>query len=191
MEWTTSSKEHLDPSLGGFEPLNGALDVEEVSEEDELDEVDKASPSPYRFIVGIKEREMIAKAAFKTWFRIKPGNKEIKDRWWALYYKKILPKYQLRDNHLGRQINSWIEEEMRSLEQEGVPHFQQVSMLHSQLSLEDHSEPVGRKRKKLNSAKEGTVPAYLNVELVHPAPDLIKFSKLDTIFVGGGFGVFW
>jgi HSP20 family molecular chaperone IbpA len=29
------------------------------------------------------------------------------------------------------------------------------------------------------------VPAYLNVELVHPAPDLIKFSKLDTLFVEG------
>ncbi len=62
--------------------------------------------------VSLKEREDIAKCAYKTWFRIKPGHKEIKDKWWALYYRKIHPQFHLRDNHLGRKINGWIEEDL-------------------------------------------------------------------------------
>jgi hypothetical protein len=71
--------------------LQSSLDEED---EDELNQSIKQEYESY--VVGLKEREAIAKAAYKTWFKIKPGNKEIKDKWWALYYKKLIPKYQLR-----------------------------------------------------------------------------------------------
>jgi len=53
--------------------------------------------------------------------------------------------------------------------------------------IEEPSEPIGRtvKKRKPNSSKEGTFPAYLNVELIHPSPGLIKMSKLDTPLVEG------
>jgi hypothetical protein len=47
--------------------------------------------------------------------RVKPGHKEVKDKWWALYYRKLLPQYHLRDNYLGRKINQWIEEDLEPL----------------------------------------------------------------------------
>ena len=33
---------------------------------------------------SLKIREDIARAAYKTWFQIKPNHKEVKDQWWAL-----------------------------------------------------------------------------------------------------------
>lgn len=41
------------------------------------------------YSANLKLREDIARAAYKVWFRIKPGHREIKDQWWALYYKKV------------------------------------------------------------------------------------------------------
>lgn len=141
--------------------------------------------SGYKLVVGLKEREDIARAAFRTWFRIKPGNKEVKDRWWALYYRKILPKYQLRDNHLGRQINSWIEEELRALESQADSLHLADSVvsddgvLTGEILLDDRTLERATKKHKANSAKDGTSPAYLNVELVHPPPTIQKISKLE------------
>jgi hypothetical protein len=108
-----------------------------------------------------------------------------------------------RDNHLGRQINQWIEEDLRAIEKQ---HQQMLANsddgshhninLPAELSLHDtdphlaaeklismetarevshhmsHTTP--HKKRKPNSSKEGTVPAYVNVELVHPSLDLLK-----------------
>eukprot|EP01119_Soliformovum_irregulare_P000622 TRINITY_DN10442_c0_g1_i1.p1 TRINITY_DN10442_c0_g1~~TRINITY_DN10442_c0_g1_i1.p1 ORF type:complete len:385 (-),score=103.14 TRINITY_DN10442_c0_g1_i1:13-1131(-) len=122
------------------------------------------SPLPETRYISLQDREEIAKCAFKTWFRIAPGNKEIKDRWWSLYYRKIIPKYQLSDNHLGRQINGWIDADLKSLD--------------GNLAVADvETDGDKKKKKKLHSAKEGAMPVYLNVELVNPSPSLL--SKAD------------
>lgn len=55
---------------------------------------------------------------------MKPGHKEVKDKWWALYYRKLLPQYHLRDNYLGRKINQWIEEDLEPLK---VAHPEQFA----------------------------------------------------------------
>lgn len=131
----------------------------------------------------------MAKLAFKAWFRIKPGNKEIKDKWWALYYRKLHPKWHLRDNHLGRKINMWIEEEVDRLRDPDQ------SKLHAVLPMRPGRKPknatltlsegaadgaverspnmtmTGKKR-KANSSKEGTQPAYMHVELQQPPKSL-------------------
>jgi len=135
---------------------------------------------------GLQEREEIARAAFKLWFRIKKGNKEIKDHWWALYYRKVIPKYHLRDNLLGRLINTWIEEELNP---GGPPILDNSANADYELDSADASQDTKEKqrrrrldgnfderttphkKRKPNSAKEGTIPAYLNVELVNPNLD--------------------
>ncbi|EFA77676.1 hypothetical protein PPL_12284 [Heterostelium album PN500] len=114
--------------------------------------------------VTLKEKEDVARTAYKTWFVLKPGNKEVKDRWWALYYNKVLPKYHLRDNHLGRKINQWIEEDMRELEKQGL------------VPAKMNDDPVGgeggdTKKRKPNSTKEGSLPAYINVLLINPSEE--------------------
>ncbi|EGC32020.1 hypothetical protein DICPUDRAFT_99031 [Dictyostelium purpureum] len=113
--------------------------------------------------IGLKEKEEVARVAYKSWFVIKPGNKEVKDKWWSLYYTKILPKFHLRDNHLGRKINQWIEEDMKELEKKNGGNS-------SSSGNEDDSTESGKKRKP-NSTKEGTQPAYINVQLVNPDPN--------------------
>lgn len=113
--------------------------------------------------VSLRQREEIARAAYKTWFRLRPGHKELKDHWWALYYRKVLPKYHLRDNHLGRKINAWIEEDLRAF---NAQHGTDL-LMRGEDGDDDKQE---NKRKKPMSSKEGTLPAYLHVELVHPPP---------------------
>jgi len=105
--------------------------------------------------LSLRQKEEVAKAAYKTWLIIKPGNKEIKDHWWALYYKKLLPKYHLRDNYLGKLVNEWIQEDMKAL----TPQEPATST--------SEESPVPKKR-KANSVKDGSQPAYLNIMLVHP-----------------------
>lgn len=117
----------------------------------------------------LKDREELARLAFRAWFRIKPGNKEIKDRWWALYYKKLHPKYHMRDNHLGRKINMWIEEEVERLrDPTRIPLVgsRKPPALLADVGLDGTG--AGMKKKKPNSTKEGTQPAYINVELQQP-----------------------
>lgn len=109
--------------------------------------------------ITLKQKEEIAKAAYKSWFRIKPGHKQIKDQWWALYYRKVLPEYHCRDNHLGRKVNQWIEEDLKAL---GIENKHEVD--------EEEAAVPPIKKKKPNSSKEGTMPAYMNVELIHPPP---------------------
>jgi hypothetical protein len=49
----------------------------------------------------------------------------VKDKWWALYYRKLLPQYHLRDNYLGRKINQWIEEDLEPLKAAHPEQFAQ------------------------------------------------------------------
>lgn len=176
----------------GEEPTTRLSDlIEETSDQE------KSPKEKYSYVIGVKDREEIARAAYKIWFRIKPGNKEIKDRWWALYYKHILPKFHLRDNHLGRKINSWIEQDLKALEKNNTARNvsllsdnteSQITLSHSELIdssvlSEKKTEPKPPKKRKPNSSKEGTIPAYLNVELVHPPEELIhlQVNKEDIV----------
>lgn len=181
-EWESPKEMHLTPMVTlETQNLDSSIELEEdlstVIAQSGEKVVDTNSPSPsteftknVHYVVGLKEREEIAKAAFKTWFKIKPGNKEIKDKWWALYYRKVIPKYFLRDNHLGRQINAWIAEELQ--------------LLNHSTNTSKETETTESKKRKVNSSKEGTLPAYLNVELVHPSQELIKSSKRSAECTG-------
>eukprot|EP01102_Stenamoeba_stenopodia_P021222 TRINITY_DN8493_c0_g1_i1.p1 TRINITY_DN8493_c0_g1~~TRINITY_DN8493_c0_g1_i1.p1 ORF type:complete len:698 (-),score=108.87 TRINITY_DN8493_c0_g1_i1:17-2110(-) len=124
-------------------------------------------------ILSLKKREEVARAAYKVWLKIKPGHKEQKDRWWALYYRRVHPRFHLRDNYLGRKINAWIDEDMAA--QRNNPEFKHLFAQQSatlkpgrkpKLLTNEDGTPV--KKRKPNSSKDGQVPAYLNVELVHP-----------------------
>lgn len=69
----------------------------------------------------------------------------------------------MRDNYLGKKINQWIEEDLRA-------HNKSNLALNSDDSLEEEQpqpQPTVKKRKP-NSSKEGSLPAYINVALVHP-----------------------
>lgn len=183
------------------------------------------------FLSGLKEREEIARAAYKTWIRIKPGHKEIKDRWWALYYKKIQPRFHLRDNLLGRKINSWIDEDLNAitklsklnnntlgevqtknlsnstaqLREQIIPNNMESQLEiqsitdDSQMNIDSSSilsimpaekkdTPKASRNKekkgKPNSSKEGTSPAYLNIELIHPSIELIRLKENQEISEG-------
>eukprot|EP01103_Thecamoeba_quadrilineata_P013350 TRINITY_DN3688_c0_g2_i2.p1 TRINITY_DN3688_c0_g2~~TRINITY_DN3688_c0_g2_i2.p1 ORF type:complete len:264 (-),score=54.61 TRINITY_DN3688_c0_g2_i2:547-1338(-) len=120
--------------------------------------------------LNLKDREIVAHAAYKVWLRIRPGHKEVKDHWWALYYKRIHPRYHIRDNYLGRKINTWIEEDLENLRLENPSLFQNGSdtKLGRKPKLRFSKDGKPAKKRKPNSTKDGTQPAYVNVELVHP-----------------------
>jgi HSP20 family molecular chaperone IbpA len=102
---------------------------------------------------------------------VKPGHKEVKDKWWALYYRKLLPQYHLRDNYLGRKINQWIEEDLEPLKVAHPEQFVQKAQGRPGRKPKLRFNPDGTpmKRRKPNSSKEGTMPAYANVEMIQPA----------------------
>lgn len=131
--------------------------------------------------VSLREREEIARWAYRTWFRVKPGHKEVKDKWWALYYRKLLPQYHLRDNYLGRKINQWIEEDLEPLKVAHPEQFVQKAQGRPGRKPKLRTNPDGTlmKRRKPNSSKEGTMPAYANVEMIQPTAN----EGMDTPFM--------
>jgi len=90
----------------------------------------------------------------------------------GLYYKKIQPKYHLRDNHLGRKINLWIEEDLERLREQDPSKFvtpnPRASKPGRKSKIHTNEDGTTPRKRKPNSSKEGTQPAYLNVELVNP-----------------------
>lgn len=116
----------------------------------------------------------------------------MKEKWWALYYRKLQTKYHLRDNYLGRKINQWIERDLEPLKAaqpelfvqsaQGKPGRKPKIRVHPDgalaspllflLILPRNPLRTGTpmKRRKPNSSKEGAMPAYSNVEMVQPAP---------------------
>jgi HSP20 family molecular chaperone IbpA len=103
---------------------------------------------------------------------VKPGHKVVKEKWWALYYRKLQTKYHLRDNYLGRKINQWIERDLEPLKAAQPELFVQSAQGKPgrKPKIRVHPDGTPMKRRKPNSSKEGAMPAYSNVEMVQPAP---------------------
>eukprot|EP01116_Phalansterium_solitarium_P009527 TRINITY_DN2370_c0_g1_i2.p1 TRINITY_DN2370_c0_g1~~TRINITY_DN2370_c0_g1_i2.p1 ORF type:complete len:408 (+),score=-0.57 TRINITY_DN2370_c0_g1_i2:47-1225(+) len=124
------------------------------------------APESIGSYVDLQTRISVAKSAFKTWFRICPGHNEFRQRWLALFYRRIPPTCRLHDSVLGRHVAEFIREELREL------GLQQL-IDDASRSISHHANAECGTALVVNARKD----SYVHVRLAQPDDDPLVFVR--------------